>query len=41
MDSGQAVEGPLKGVQLDRVDFMTSFWFAWNDFHPETEVFTP
>ena len=41
--SGQAQSGPLadSGVALERVHSMTTFWFAWAAFHPETELFNP
>lgn len=39
---GQALAGPLAeaGAQLKRVVSMTTFWFAWVAFHPETELYT-
>lgn len=37
--TGQAVEGPLFGQRLERLPSHYSFWFAWSDFHPETELF--
>ena len=36
---GEAVDGPLTGVELERVKSTTSFWFGWKDFHPETMVY--
>ena len=39
--SGKAIEGPMKGKQLEQVPSFASFWFAWSDFHPQTEVYTP
>ena len=36
---GQATEGPLKGKTLQRVTSHYSFWFAWNDWHPDTELY--
>ncbi len=38
--SGLGVEGPLAGNRLDPVRFVASFWFAWTDFFPDTELFT-
>ena len=35
---GRAVEGELAGSQLRRVIHSDHFWFAWQAFHPETEV---
>ena len=37
--SGLGVEGPMAGKQLDPVRFVASFWFAWTDFFPDTELF--
>ena len=39
--TGQAVEGPLLGQKLKRLPSHYSFWFAWSDFHPETELYGP
>ena len=40
-DTGEAIEGPLEGARLPRVDSITSFWFAWSDFYPNTDVYNP
>ena len=37
--TGWAVEGPLEGQFLPRLPSFYSFWFAWSDFHPDTELF--
>lgn len=37
--SGVALEGPLKGKQLAPYPKFDSFWFAWTDFYPSTELF--
>jgi hypothetical protein len=37
--SGKAVEGPLENYQLEQVPSTTLFWFAWSDFHPDTDVY--
>jgi hypothetical protein len=37
--SGNALEGPLAGKQLDRVKSTIIFWFGWVDFHPDTLVY--
>ncbi len=37
--SGEAVKGPLKGTSLESIHTNYSFWFAWKDYYPETEVF--
>jgi len=38
-EHGQAVDGPLRGTIMNRGRGHKAFWFAWADFHPETEVF--
>lgn len=37
--TGEAVEGRLKGKNLQQIPAMVSFWFAWIDYFPETKVF--
>ena len=37
--TGEAIEGELLGTTLQRVDSLLTFWFAWTDFHPETELY--
>ena len=37
--TGQAVDGPLAGQELERIKSTTSFWFGWKDFHPDTVVY--
>ena len=39
--SGIAVGGPLDRRRLKPVLFFNSFWFAWSDFYPNTELFEP
>ena len=39
--TGQSVERPLFGQRLERLPSHYSFWFAWSDFHPETELYGP
>jgi hypothetical protein len=36
---GQATAGPLAGSQLEPVEHVDTFWFAWSTFRPGTEVF--
>lgn len=38
--TGQAVEGDLAGETLKPVANTMVFWFAWADFHPETELYS-
>jgi hypothetical protein len=35
---GACIEGKLKGAHLDEVLLQPTFWFAWAQFHPRTEV---
>ena len=37
--TGRAIDGPLAGAALQRLPSHYSFWFAWSDFHPDTELF--
>jgi Protein of unknown function (DUF3179) len=37
--TGQAVDGPLEGEALDPVAHLDTFWFAWQAYHPDTEVY--
>ena len=41
MSSGQAVAGAFAGRQLTQVPSHLSFWFAWNDFYPATDLYLP
>ncbi len=38
--TGEAVAGELSGSALRRIPTNYSFWFAWNDYHPDTLLFT-
>lgn len=40
IQSGIALQGELKGRQLERLASPLVFWFAWSCFYPETVVFT-
>ncbi len=37
--SGEAISGPLAGGRLDQFPTFVSFWFAWKDFHPDTQLY--
>jgi len=37
--TGEAVAGPLAGRRLTRLPSHVSFWFAWTDFYPNTELY--
>jgi hypothetical protein len=39
--SGEAINGPLAGTQLTRARSTLSFWFAWFDFYPDTDIYLP
>ena len=41
MASGRAVSGALAGQQLEQLPTHLSFWFAWSDFYPNTELYQP
>ncbi|MBI4305388.1 MAG: DUF3179 domain-containing protein, partial [Chloroflexi bacterium] len=36
---GRAVEGELKGKQLESVVHANHFWFSWAVFQPDTKIF--
>ena len=36
--TGRAVSGPLRDLTLARLPAVTSYWFAWRDFYPRTEI---
>jgi len=37
--TGWAIDGPLAGTALERLPSFYAFWFAWSDFHPDTELY--
>ena len=37
--TGRAIEGPLAGETLTRLTSNYSFWFAWSDFYPDTQLY--
>ena len=39
---GVAIDGPHEGTRLEQANEVSpEFWFAWADFHPETEIWEP
>lgn len=38
--TGRAIDGPLAGTALERLPSFYAFWFAWSDFHPDTELYS-
>ena len=39
MAAGVALSGDLEGQSLERLTSFVSFWFAWTDYHPGTEIY--
>ncbi len=39
--TGEALDGPLAGERLEQLPTFVAFWFAWTDFYPDTELYTP
>ena len=37
--TGRAIDGPLAGEVLARLTSNYSFWFAWSDFYPDTQLY--
>ena len=37
--AGRAIQGPLKGKQLEPMPATPSFWFGWADHYPQTELY--
>ncbi len=37
---GEAIDGPLSGTRLEIATHRNEFWFAWQAFFPQAEVFT-
>lgn len=35
---GRAIDGPLAGAQLEALEHVDTFWFAWAAFSPDTRV---
>lgn len=35
---GACVEGTYKGWRLQEIENTRAFWFAWSNFHPDTEI---
>ena len=38
---GQATSGSLTGESMELLDHRNEFWFAWQAFFPDAEVWTP
>ena len=37
--TGRAIRGALSGSELERMNPEYSFWFAWSQLHPQTELY--
>ena len=37
--TGEAIEDDLKGTVLEQIPYNYSFWFAWKDRYPSTQLF--
>jgi hypothetical protein len=37
--SGEALSGPLRGRRLERLAFISDYWFDWRAYHPDTTVY--
>ncbi len=38
---GRAIDGPLKGEQLEAVPHLDTFWFSWSTYQPDHTLITP
>jgi hypothetical protein len=39
--NGEAVDGPLAGTTLERINHLDTFWFAWATYQPGTALIEP
>ena len=39
--AGRAVDGPLRGKQLDWINSVQCRWYAWVAENPKTEIHVP
>ena len=37
--TGQSMSGPLEGKSLTPMEYNVAFWFAWVDWHPNSDLF--
>lgn len=40
LKTGKAINGPLKGKVMERVNFKKAYWFIWSDFFWDSEVYS-
>lgn len=38
--AGKAIRGKLEGKVLKKIPHMAAFWFAWDDYFPETTIYS-
>ena len=38
---GECISGPLKGSTLETLILEPEYWFAWSEFHRDTEIHSP
>ncbi|MCR4320992.1 MAG: DUF3179 domain-containing protein [Candidatus Brocadiaceae bacterium] len=39
LENGIGIKGPMKGLLLQRVNFITVYWFVWADYYPKTDIY--
>lgn len=39
LENGVGIKGPMKGLLLQRVNFITVYWFVWADYYPKTDIY--
>ena len=39
LENGIGIKGPMKGLFLQRVNFITVYWFVWADYYPKTDIY--
>lgn len=39
LGNGSGIKGTMKGLFLQRVNFITVYWFVWVDYYPETDIY--
>ena len=36
---GEAIEGSLKGKELEKITSIQFFWFGWKDYYPKSAIY--
>lgn len=39
LENGIGIKGQMKGLLLQRVNFITVYWFVWADYYPKTDIY--